>query len=465
MRIRHLLWTGLVLLVAGAGLRFARLGEWSLGPDEYGTFWEVDLFHGHLHHDNNDPNTNVPAMIPVAMIIQSVGHDLFGKDEFGARAIHALLGSLHIVIVFFFLAKLVDYPTGIMTALMLMLTPAHLFHSQYHRFYMPGLIIVSLCQLSGAFALERRSWAWSMLASVFVIIAILTHTLLVVVLGSLTVGLLVGLWLQRLPIPRRILGTLLAATLAVVLLFLLYLIPLLTAKAEMSDGWERYGLFRSVAASVIQVGWPTLLLAGLGSVMFWNRQRIQASYWIVQSLMWIGCSVALPIVIPYHPEYVFPMILGIIVLAGYATGQILVGFWQQQRLLGFAWVLVISLFNLPELVSYYQDGNRHDYRSAASYIQSHFQEGDRIAAYSPKLIQYYSANLPMPERLHQIEVVNELKQLTQQKNRLWIIISSGRSGVSMELRQWLTENCSLKWRAIQRRFDYYNFLLEIYLFQ
>ena len=79
-------------LLAG-GLRFYRLGAWPFFGDELATFREADSF------ASDAPGTTqtdrLPRMIPLSYLIHRGGYALFGRDEFGSRAIMAVLGTLH----------------------------------------------------------------------------------------------------------------------------------------------------------------------------------------------------------------------------------------------------------------------------------------------------------------------------------------------------------------------------------
>lgn len=45
---------------------------------------------------------------------------------------------------------------------------------------------------------------------------------------------------------------------------------------------------------------------------------------------------------------------------------------KQSRFVALALVMVFVLLPLPSFVSYYQDGDRHDYRSAAQFVRDHY---------------------------------------------------------------------------------------------
>src|SRR5262249_50052769 len=152
-----------------------RLGAWPFFGDELATFREADAF---VDDEPGDTQTDrLPRMIPLSYLIHRTGYALFGRDEFGSRAILALLGASQVVLVFLFLHGLVGLPRALATALLLAFWPEHIYQSQMHRFYMIAAWFAALCMLSGAWAVQRRSVIWTIVACLFALATILTHTL------------------------------------------------------------------------------------------------------------------------------------------------------------------------------------------------------------------------------------------------------------------------------------------------
>ena len=53
------------------------------------------------------------------------------------------------------------------------------------------------------------------------------------------------------------------------------------------------------------------------------------------------------------------------------------------------WLVAACGLNISGLISYYADGNRHDHRPAARYIESHLKPGDRISGNRVDVLNYY----------------------------------------------------------------------------
>jgi hypothetical protein len=449
----------LALGTLAGGLRFYRLGAWPFFGDELATFREADAF---VADDPGVTQTDrLPRIIPISYVIHRAGYALFGKDEFGSRAMMAVLGTLQVMIVFLFLRGLIGRPEALATALLLAFWPEHIYQSQMHRFYMTASFFTSLCMLAGAWAVQRRSTAWTMVACMFAVAAILTHTLQAVVLGGLGAGLIVAACVQRKPMPWFQLICVAATTVLVLGMAAFYLYPL----ARGWNGGEGWGSrpLHQLMASVYEIGWPVALLAGLGAVSAIRLRNEQSCYWLTWGVLWAVASVVLPLVVVFHSAYVFPLALGVVVLAGIAAGQIYSFLRQQSLVPATAWIVVVCALNLPSLLSHYSDGSRHDYRTAAQYITKHWQAGDHVAAVAPGALRRYSEMCQDTVNLKTWDPLPELKQLGAQRGRTWIVIPSNRPGKSEELRRWLGAHCTQELELKPPRYDYREHVVEIYL--
>jgi 4-amino-4-deoxy-L-arabinose transferase-like glycosyltransferase len=446
-------------LLAG-GLRFYRLGAWPFFGDELATFHEEDSF---TNPDAGETQTDrLPRMIPLSYIVHRAGYSLFGRDEFGSRAILAVLGTAQVMLVFLLLSGLVNRPQALATALLLAVWPEHIYQSQTHRFYMIAAFFAALCMLAGAWAVQRKSVAWTIIACVLAVATILTHTLQGVILVGLFAGLVVAACVRRQPLPWFQLKYVAATGVIVLGMVAFYLYPL----ARGWNGREGWGSspLHQLMASVYEIGWPVALLAGLGAVSAVKFADEQGCYWLTWAVLWVVASIVLPCVIVFHSAYVFPLALGVIVLAGCAAGQIYAYLRQQSWLLGGAWIAVVCAFNLPSLLSHYSDGSRHDYRTPARFISKNWQAGDHVAAVAPGALRRYADVCQDAVSLQTWDPLPDLKKLSGQPGRTWIVIPSNRPGKSEDLRRWLGANCTQEMELKPPRYDYREHVVEVYLY-
>ena len=115
-----------LLCITGGGalLRMYKLGEWSFWGDEMFTVggWE-DGF-------NYSPLRKSLSSALVQMVIA-----MKGSNEWNARIVPAIFGILTIPLLYFIVKRLFDTPVAILSALLLALSPWHLYWSQNARFY------------------------------------------------------------------------------------------------------------------------------------------------------------------------------------------------------------------------------------------------------------------------------------------------------------------------------------------
>lgn len=453
----------LELGLLAAGLRFYRLGDWPFHGDELAALDEAQS----LVESHDEPLTNqkdrLPRLLPLGYFVLYLDHEIFGRDEFGSRVSTALLGALHVVLVFFFLERTLGRVPALATALLILLWPEHLYRSQENRYYMTATVCASLAMLLGAVAVQRRSFGWTFGACVAAFAAILAHTLQ----GLLFAGLFLAIFAAgRIAADRRVFRLLLVVAgsgLAAIIFFVCYLLPLVRGW-NAGESWG-YSLSHSVMASVSQLGWPIALLAFVGLLTSARGDPAQAGYWITWAALWAVAAVLLPFFVAYHPGYVFPFTLGALVLAGRAIAVIYEALRPQYALAAGVWLGVTCLFNLPSVVSHYADGSRGDLRSAGEFITENWQPGDRVAAFSPRLVKHYVAPGIEPIGLKTSDPVPDLRKLSRTSERLWIVVPSSRGGKPERLAEWLGKHCTLEMARRSKRIDYHENVTEVFLYE
>jgi hypothetical protein len=241
-----------------------------------------------------------------------------------------------------------------------------------------------------------------------------------------------------------------------------YLLPI-------ARGWNAgelwgYSIAHSLQGAVSQLGWPVVLLALPGALALGKQRPEQAGYWLSFAALWLAASVVLPKLIVYYMSYVFPLAFSIVILAGYGLGAIYEGLRPQGRLVAVAAVAAGCLLNLPSVYSYYQDGNRHDYRTAAQFLEQHWQPGDRLAAVSSDILAHYAPVCKQAYGLDGSDPLPALQELTQTPGRLWIVLSCGRAGKPDDVSDWLAHHCTQELRVRRKRIDYYDYTVEVFLY-
>jgi hypothetical protein len=451
---------GLGLLAGGS--RFYKLADWPFYGDELATFQETDHFEHTGADDKPSQLSRLPKLIPITYFIQNLGYECFGRDEFGSRVLPALLGVIHVVLVFVLLTGPLGRPTALATALLIALWPEHIHRSQENRFYMTACVVASLCMLSGAQAIQRRSMFWFILAIQVAGAALFTHTLLGALWGGLFLGFFAAARVAADGQLRRWAWWTLGSAGLVLAGSAVYIIPLATGWNN-GESWG-YSPAASLLAAISQLGWPVAILAGVGAIAALQSPNEQDWYWLSWGATWFISSALLPCVVMYHPAYVFPMSLGILVLAGRGVARIYEGLSLQSSWAATAWVGLACLLNFPSLLSHYADGDCYDYRGAAQFISKHWQDGDRALSFSPTLLKHYCTAGIEPNGMSMSDPLSAVKRASAGAKRIWIVVPSPRAGKSEPLASWLSANCSMKLHIQKRRIDYYDNIVEVYVY-
>jgi 4-amino-4-deoxy-L-arabinose transferase-like glycosyltransferase len=459
---RTVLVVALLLGLLAGGLRFFRLGAYPFAGDETATIEEAQSLLAAPTGLVSEQTDRLPRLIPLSHLIHALDYGLFGCDEFGSRALMALEGTLAVVLVFVGLSRPLGSSAALATALLVTVWPDHLFHSQQNRFYITAALFVSLCLVLGAQAVQRRSAWWTVGACLAALAAMLAHTIQVVLLPGLFVAILAATWAERKPVPWRMLLVVVLSGLAAVAIYLFYL-------RQIGGGWNAaeiwgYGPGRSLLASAMQPGWPVALLALLGAILFVRQRSAQGWYWLTWLGVWAAASAALPFAVVYHPNYVFPLAVAVLVLAGWAVAQVAERLRPAGAVVVVAWVSVALALQLPSVVSHYLDGSRPDYRTAARYVAEHWRSGDRLASISPGLVQHYAPLDGEFINLPRWNALPALRQAAAGPGRLWVVLASGRSGKEEAIGAWLGTHCTQQLQVRKRRFDYYEFTVEVFLY-
>ncbi len=460
--LRTTLLVTIGLALAAGGLRFYRLGDWSFAGEELTTLAETDSFFGKTEDKPSSQIYRLPRLIPVSYTILQGGYELFGRDEFGCRVLPALLGTLAVVLVFLGLDGLLGRPTALAVAVLVCLWPEHLFHSQQNRFYIPASLIAWASVLLGAWSVKRKSVCLAALAGLAAAVAVLAHTLLAALFPGLLATTLAAAWAERQPIPWRRLVAISVLGIAILLFGAFYLIHLgLGWNADADWG---YSVLHSLQAAVNRAGYPVVLLAVLGGVDALRRRDGQGVVWVIWGGVWAGTALVLPILIYYAPMYTFPLTLGVFVMAGYGVGRVYERLRERDFALAWAWGLAMCALGLPGVISHFADGSRYDFRAASRHIASHWQPGDRVLVGAARNFRHYlPASIPATPLQATVKGLRDALQANPNK-RAWLAVRTNRAGQPEALWRSLRRDCVLQTVIRQHRLDYFEYGLEIYLY-
>ncbi len=136
-------WSSVIeLTLLAAVLRFLRLGDWSFWIDEGNTLWLTQHLSGKRPTD----------AYPLFFWLERGMVELFGTSEFALRLLPVMLGILTVPMAYLFFRRAAGERAAFWGALLLALSPWHMFWSQNARYY--TLLMVE------ALILFRLAWSW-----------------------------------------------------------------------------------------------------------------------------------------------------------------------------------------------------------------------------------------------------------------------------------------------------------------
>jgi len=474
--MKNILIVLLILTVAGT-MRFAKLGTWSFDHDELFTTLETNILFGraavpeaYLKDGTVKPEDSqlvrLPKMLPLAYATHRLGYLLFGEDEFGARVLPAVFGTLSVGVAFLLAVPLFGTPGALSLAFLVMLWPAHVFNSQNNRFNSETFFFEAVVFLLAANVVKHRS-AWSgFLLGLATCAMILCHALTGLIWGVALAGI-VAAWIAERRFPSLGLLTML---IVFSLLFLgfaaFYIVPLASGWNE-SASWG-YSPLHAALATVNMLGFPVALFVGLGGLFaVTNLRNPDDAFWTTVAVGCLACVPILPKLIVFNPMYLFLFVFPLLVLAVRFANHVFLQLRERGFVVAVAWIGLVCCLNLPSLASYYLDGSRCNHREALEYVQKNWQEGDRLTGYMMGTAEWYIPDCVPRIPLRTERTAEKLQELVEanlpENGRLWIVVHSHRGGLAPELRRWLGKNCSYELRVGKKRFDYDEYTVEVFV--
>ena len=385
---------GVTLL--GAALRLYQLGEWSLWVDEGHTYRDL------MTSDQTFQDSLVTKYPLAYLLMRGFAQIAPSLGEGWLRLPFAFFGILSVPTLALIGRPLVGRAAALIAALLLAVSPWHIYWSQNCRAY--ALVLFLALLACGAYwrGLERRSLLWLLLAIGLIFLAGLAHASAYLLLGAC---LFHGILLHRLTRAEakrpfeRFFPLLLLFVLAVLTpLLVKHLLPLLEffqrAKPEFS-----LGHLASTTAYFLRM---SLVIAALGGALWlFARGERSAAFlaaWVVVPVLALAVAAASARV-KVTAQYAFYVLPAVVLLSAamiVALHDRLGGTGPRGRLL--SWIpLLILLFDLLGYDFLYftrQHGDRPRWREAAQYVAD--QPGDNklvLTTNAPSLRYYFLTDM------------------------------------------------------------------------
>lgn len=460
----RLLVAVLGLLVISAALRLFHLGRWPFAGDELATLIELKSLFGMISLSPDSVFARLPQVIPLGYAFIGTGVALFGETEFGSRLAPALLGAATPVAIFLILRRDRSLLFPLIVGALVALWPDHLFFSQNARYYSLAMLLAFVAVALGARSIEPgeiRAFGW---ACAVVVVGLFAHTLVVLVLPLICIGVWLGHKVERRPVPLFFYAASAVAGAILLVLGWFFLRPRL-------QGWNAqqewgYGSLHAVLSAVNSLGWPWALLAATGTLLLLARWRDGRSvYWLVGLAGLAAALLVLPRVVVFHPGYGTFFMLPAFVAVAVATVAIADTLGRLSRPAGALWPIMVAALALPSVASHFVDGTRPDFRAAAAYVRENWRPGDRWAGNPPEYLDHYGGGLAPALTLPLgAQFLPTIQQLATGPGRVWFVIPSSRRGYGPELQAWLMQNLHLRQRVSPTRFDYHQLAVDVFLY-
>lgn len=393
-------WPAVLLVTClAAVVIFFRLGVWPWDHDEVPSLIELGVADDKIAEKVLSTQVDrLPRLVPLWYTTQRLMLQVLPHDEFGTRVLSALCGLATVSLAFALGWKWRGPLFAAALAMLLALNQSYIWLVQQNRFYSMALLFLTLT-LAMIWTHKPRGAAAAALTAVLGLMAVLSHNLVVVVLGIGLIAALIGWILPKVlrfpaiePLPGRVVirsGVAAAVALAT---YLIYLRPIM---ADWVSGGT--GGTNELVSFAAQLGIPTVALALLGVGFGWVRRLLSADliWWVgvlVGGLMFIGLSPWL--LGNWNPRYALFFMPPFWILAAVGVEQVAGSLGSVRTT--FVWYGVVALLLLPKLASHYLDGSRHDFRAAARLVAREAEAGNAIYSNWPITLDYYlqSADLP-----------------------------------------------------------------------
>lgn len=452
------------ILFIAAALRIYKLGYWSMWIDE---IYTINRAQAHFV-DPVQVLRNLPGTLwlPVSVILTSISLNWFGVSELSARLPSVLIGIVSIPLLYIPTRKLFGVGAALFLAVLLAVSPWHLFWSQNARFYTALMLFYALAAFSFYFALERNR---PILFAAFYILFYfaLSERLIAAFILPVIFLYLVALWIFRFELPQGFTRKNLLLFSAPILLGLVFELFRFAASGAsfMTYFVEAFGEqqvedpARLLISIIYNIGFPIVALGTLAGLYLVLKRNRAGLFLLLSAVVPVISLVLLNPIVFTKDRYVFVTLTFWLILVAYAIREVVSQADGLGKILSIGLLLVLLADAAGANVLYYHvnNGNRRDWRTAFELVKQKSQSSDIVVAWWPEFGPFYLDREIIPYKDVRVDEVLASGQ------RYWFVIDSETVWGNIPIRDFVEEQGQLI-DILYLRLPEDDFNLKIYLY-
>ena len=438
-------WLLLITLLA-VSFRFYKLGEWSFWFDEISTINRASSHYSDLYGlvQNIPPAIN---WIPLSVILTGFVMNTLGISEWSSRLVPAVIGIISIPAIYFPTKKEFGTAVGLISVLLLAVSPWHIEWSQNARFYSSLMLLYLLASFAFYYAIENDQ---PVLIYLFLVLLYLATSERITALMIVPVVIIYLLLLKILPFekpPGLRLRNLIIIFLAGIAFIMYEIYSLIsTGNSSLVDTFLVFSPNRGpdparlLSYILFNIGIPLGCLAFFGGIYLLMKKNRSGLFFFLGAVIPIGLLLIANSFMYTDERYAFITLPSWIILGALAAREIFSETRNQSKVLatGVLVLLIASAAYSNLLYSLENNGNRLDWRKGFELIQEMSVDGDLFVSYWPDLGTYYLGK----DVLSLTDVNPEL--MSADGHRVWFVIDNFAIWSASKTSLWVERHCELK---------------------
>ena len=438
------LWLALgVVVVAAFLIQSHGISTWPMADDEVLSLVQMDRHHANPGFFSFPPDhlEKLPRAVPVWQAFQRTALAMLPDSLVGYRLPSVICGVLTAAVAFLLAARWRGLWFAV--ALSIAINGSQLFvHvAQINRFYSLPLLLLTLALSAMWLPFGRIGMVVATAGLGF--LTVLSHNVTVAAFG-LAFAASCATWLVG-RTPVRVVARSGAAFVASALVYVLYLLPLIR-------GWHTTGNATQVLVSfTANAGVPLVALGILGGWLSLSRRDGEGqALWC--GLMFAGSLCLFQVsTFSWNPRYFVFFLPALWVLA--ADAMDFVARKVNRGVTGAVWYGCVVLLLLPNLLSHYADGSRHDYRRAAAVVTDEARSDELILSDDAETISYY-----LPDDL--LERLRVRTKVSAPPSTAFLLVA--RSNAWVPFPQFPGRRVQVLAEIHARRYDQFSHIVRVY---